>query len=106
MELIQHLLWIIKDDMKNIDYITAHKYSIYNRNELERSGKIGCYYCLHIFSDVSEIKEWVEREQTGLCPKCGIDSLIGDASGYSVNKDFLRKMKEYWFDDVFLGDII
>jgi acetone carboxylase gamma subunit len=35
--------------------------------------------------------------QTALCPECGIDSVIGDASGYPITEAFLGKMKTFWF---------
>jgi acetone carboxylase gamma subunit len=33
-----------------------------------------------------------------LCPRCEIDSVLGDASGYPITHDFLSKMRHYWFD--------
>jgi hypothetical protein len=56
---------------------------------------------LKIFSP-SDIDEWVDEdvnevEQTALCPKCGIDSVIGSATGFPLTMNFLRKMKHYWF---------
>jgi hypothetical protein len=36
--------------------------------------------------------------QTALCPKCGIDSVLGSNSGYPVTEiGFLKEMKSYWF---------
>ncbi|OWK39493.1 hypothetical protein FRUB_06056 [Fimbriiglobus ruber] len=34
---------------------------------------------------------------TALCPKCGIDSVIGTGSGYPVTAEFLEQMYEKWF---------
>ncbi len=84
------------------DYIEAHEHSIYHREEILSSKVCGCFYCLEIFSP-SEINNWVDVPddnnigQTALCPRCMIDSVIGDKSGYPITKDFLTKMKEYWF---------
>jgi hypothetical protein len=49
-----------------------------------------------------EISEWVDEDpsgegQTALCPKCGIDSVIGDKSGADISPEFLRIMHAYWF---------
>jgi acetone carboxylase gamma subunit len=48
-----------------------------------------------------EIEDWVDElegvGQTALCPNCGIDSVIGSASGYSITTDFLENMKRHWF---------
>jgi hypothetical protein len=35
--------------------------------------------------------------QTAICPRCGIDSVIGDESGYPVTREFLAAMKAHWF---------
>jgi hypothetical protein len=84
------------------DYIAAHEHCIYHREEILSSKLCGCFYCLEIFSP-SEISNWVDVPednnigQTALCPKCMIDSVIGDESGYPITKEFLNKMKEHWF---------
>ena len=84
---------------KNILY--AHEFSSYHREQLESSSKCGCFYCLRIFSprELSQDKyDWTDDGQTALCPFCGIDSIIGDASGFEITKDFLKEMKKWWFD--------
>lgn len=87
--------------MADPDYIRAHKHSSQHRDELLRSDVCGCFYCLEIYSPV-EIDVWVDEDendigQCALCAKCGIDSVIGSASGYPINKEFLRKMQLHWF---------
>ena len=32
-----------------------------------------------------------------LCPSCGIDSVIGDASGFPITEEFLVAMEARWF---------
>ena len=79
------------------DATTAHKCSIYNRKQLEKSSKCGCFYCGKIFAP-DEITNYLnEKCGTALCPYCGIDSVIGDAGGYPITEDFMRKMHERWF---------
>lgn len=81
----------------NEDHILAHNHSSGHRQELEASAVCGCFYCLATFAP-SEIAEWVdEDDQTALCPKCGIDSVIGSAAGYPIATEFLRRMRAYWF---------
>ena len=75
----------------------AHKHSIYNREELEKSRNIGCFYCMEIFHNPKKITEWCDGGQTALCPNCAIDSLIGDKSGYEITKTFLLGMNKIWF---------
>ena len=90
----------------NDDCELAHQRSIGHRDEIIVSEICGCFYCLHIFPPI-EISEWcdvyadeVGGEQYGhtvLCPKCGIDSVIGSKSGYPITKAFLKKMNTRWF---------
>lgn len=83
-----------------ISHIAAHKHSSNHRQEILSSGMCGCFYCLEIFN-TSEINEWTDDEygvsQTALCPKCGIDSVIGSSSGYPITLEFLQKMRVHWF---------
>ncbi|MBP0582231.1 cytoplasmic protein [Labrys sp. LIt4] len=76
----------------------AHRHSTSHRQELERSKICGCFYCSQNFM-VAKIEEWIDDSAgTALCPECGIDSVIGSASGYPVDdRDFLEAMHELWF---------
>ena len=79
------------------DYIKAHKYSINHKEKLQQDEICGCFRCLNIFNP-SEITEWIpDKKGTAVCPYCGIDSIIGESSGYPINKEFLEKMNKYWF---------
>jgi hypothetical protein len=87
--------------MSKLSYITAHKHSSRHRQEILESEQCGCFYCLTVFSP-SEIKEWIDTDehrvgQTALCPKCGIDAVIGSKSSYPITKEFLQVMEEHWF---------
>lgn len=71
---------------------------------LKKDSVCGCFYCLRIF-DPSEIEEWIiadnpiDKNGTAICPHCGIDSVIGESSGFPITTDFLRGMKKCWFDE-------
>jgi hypothetical protein len=45
----------------------------------------------------AEVTNWIESEGTAICPHCGVDSIIGDASGFPIETEFLEKMEAYWF---------
>lgn len=80
------------------DIIDAHDYSIHNRNHIEKSYYCGCFCCGRIFRPFQiRSYDWIDDNDTALCPYCGIDSVIGDYSGFPVTKDFFNEMKEYWF---------
>jgi hypothetical protein len=78
------------------DHISAHEWSSYHRETLRQSEVCGCFYCLRIFPP-SEIEHWTDDDDTALCPKCGIDSVIGSVSGYPIDREFLQKMHDHWF---------
>jgi len=77
-------------------YQAAHRYSIHHRKDLEQDETCGCFYCLKIFSP-QKIIEWIDHEDTALCPYCGIDSVIGESSGFPITDVFLRGMHRQWF---------
>ena len=85
------------DGQPQENYILAHDYSIFNREQLKQSKRCGCFDCVKIF-DPSEIVEWCDLdEDTALCPYCGIDSVLGDASGFEITGELLQQMHDYWF---------
>ena len=82
-------------------YRAAHRHSSSHRAEILQSDRCRCFYCLASFAP-GEIKEWIddgpqEIGQTALCPRCGIDSVIGSASGVPLDDDFFQKMNEVFF---------
>ena len=85
------------NDIKN-----AHFYSSNNRPSLEKGEKCGCFNCLEIF-DSSLITRYytaatrIDCLGTAICPFCGIDSVIGESSGYPITPAFLKEMQQYWF---------
>ena len=78
------------------DVIQAHGHSIYHREEILASTICGCFYCKATFPP-SAIGSWTDDDTTALCPRCGIDSVIGDASGYPIDGSFLSTMRSHWF---------
>ena len=93
----------MKHNLQSVpDYIAAHNFSNNHKPDLEKDSICGCFHCLKIFSP-NEITEWLTDNNpcdirgTALCPYCGVDSVIGESSGYPITDDFLMKMNSYWF---------
>ncbi len=83
--------------MQDFDLDVAHDASWCHQEQLSKDTECGCFYCLKIFSP-TEIKMWIkDYSGTAVCPYCGVDSIIGESSGFPITEDFLRKMKERWF---------
>ena len=75
----------------------AHKHSIAHREAVLASAICGCFHCRGTFAP-EEIAEWTDGTATALCPKCGIDSVIGDSSALPVaDFDFRNAMRRRWF---------
>ncbi len=85
-----------------MDFVKAHDCASKHRTELEKDNICGCFYCTEIYSP-KEIKKWVSgdadctKTDTALCPKCGVDAVIGESSGYPITKEFLIDMHKRWF---------
>jgi hypothetical protein len=85
-----------------LDIVPAHAYSSVHRKQIQESDLCGCFYCLGTFLP-TQIDEWVDEDedgigQTALCPKCGIDSVLGSKAGFSLSSEFLQMMRSHWFE--------
>jgi len=80
----------------NAACVAAHPHSRAHRTELQSSESCGCFFCFRTFG-FGDITRWTDAEQTALCPRCGIDAVLGDASGFRIHDDFLRRMHRHWF---------
>lgn len=85
------------------DLILAHRHCNNNREEIARSAVCGCFYCGESFQpgEIDRWVDWVDKDDglgvTALCPRCGIDAVIGAASDYPLTADFLAAMHRRWF---------
>ena len=82
-----------------------------SKEDLIRCTRCGCFNCLHIFL-AKDISEWVYEKQgnrrrlSALCPFCEAETIIGDDTGFPLNKELLMAMKKLFDtkgreDDVF-----
>ncbi len=77
----------------------AHAASFGNRASVEASTRVGCFYCQRIFHPALIHRWTLERigKQTAWCPHCGIDSILGNATGFPITPAFLGRMRQAWF---------
>ena len=68
------------------------KESIYNIDEIKKSSKCGCYFCISV-QNSADVVDFVDDGTTGLCPNCGIDSLLPN----ETNLDTLSELNEKMF---------
>ena len=76
---------------------SAYRHSSRHRYEVAGSQLCGCFHCRSTFRP-SDIVQWVEEGSCAVCPECGVDSVIGSASGLPVDDPaFLDAMHRRWF---------
>jgi hypothetical protein len=68
---------------------------MHNRTALPEAKICGCFYCLKQFR-ADQITEWVDSDETALCPFCGIDSVLGFETD-AADEELLRRMHNRWF---------
>lgn len=73
----------------------AYKHAAFHRVELLASKACGCFSCLKVYSP-EVICNWTDKGKTAICPYCGLNAVIGDASRYPINDGFLNDMKKYF----------
>lgn len=66
-----------------------------HRDQILHSEQCGCYYCIQLFPP-SEINDWIDDDQTAMCPKCGIDSVL-PGSQVKLSEEFLIAAGKKWF---------
>ena len=84
-----------------IDALKAvYSNSIRNEESILKSNLCGCFHCISIFpvADVKLSEMMVEKDgsRTAICPICGIDAVLGDAS-VEISAELIESMNEYYF---------
>ena len=74
----------------------AHRHSYRNRETVQKSVSCGCFCCCEIYP-ADAVVEYVREDEVALCPQCGVDAVLGDASGFPLTLGFLEVMKTEWF---------
>lgn len=71
-------------------------FSFKNIELIKQASTCGCYHCCDIFES-KDIIQFTDDGKTALCPKCHVDAVLGDKSGFEITKNFLTEAKKYWF---------
>ena len=77
-------------------YVEAKLRASAHRVHLEASTRCACFFCFRTFA-VRDITSWIDKNQTALCPGCGLDAVIGNGAGRSIDDRFLRGMHAHFF---------
>jgi len=80
----------------------AYSHCLNNKQEIVESSICGCFNCETIFKggDVFRTPEGitVTEDDTVICPKCSVDSIIGSASGFDINPFLLSVLHQAYID--------
>ncbi len=90
------------------ELLAAYRYTTNNHAQIEASTWCGCCSCVQLFP-AEEVVAWTGltmdnlddpkaiANQTALCPRCGMEAVLGDKSGVPLGAPFLARMNEAWF---------
>lgn len=80
------------------DWEKASDATMYNKDVIQKSKYVACYHCIRVF-EASHVHEFVDEDDTtALCPHCGIDALLGDATCLPIHDvHYLKSLYEMGF---------
>ena len=84
--------------MTDADLTVAYRHAVQHRVEVLHSDACGCFHCHAVFEPPA-IKSWIDTGQTAVCPRCGMDAVIGSESGFALTEEFLDAMRRRWFKE-------
>lgn len=75
-----------------------HRHTHANAAELENSESCGCVACERIFAP-DQVVSWIPGPEgdTAVCPFCGVDAVVGSASGIPITASVLARAHARWF---------
>ena len=88
-------------------YPLIGKASFENRDSVKASNICGCYHCCSVFPSYEMTwDDWIKDRHgmTAVCPRCHIDSVLGDAAGIPISKEALEEFRDYSFGTPDEGD--
>ena len=74
----------------------GHEKSRRNRSSLAKSVVCACFHCFNEYP-FEQIAEWIDNGKTALCPRCGVDAVIGFDSPVA-DRGLLRRLHESRFE--------
>lgn len=86
-----------EDDLAREDRELLYKCLPHTEEQLKACELVGCYWCTEIYPP-SEIKCWISGRHPAICPRCGIDSVMGGSSEQPLSREFLdRRHRDTWY---------
>jgi hypothetical protein len=83
--------------MNEQELLALNQAASLHRALLPASAICGCFRCLSLFGHY-EIRKWIQHDKTALCPRCGGNAVVGDASRPGLTRKILEEMHKRWFE--------
>lgn len=85
--------------------LDVYKHANNNEIEILQSKRCHCLFCRHSF-DSKKIVNWAGNDgsASAVCPECGMDAVVGDASGYEFTKESLKEVNQAIFGKEYMKD--
>lgn len=84
-------------EQKEDRFKDAHLHTSYNRGEIQVSDVCHCLFCETSFN-ATEVVDYIDAGETGLCPYCDCDSIIADASKIEMTGKLLSDLHMRFFN--------
>lgn len=92
--------------MYNLKRLQEKGFTFLNREDLIENQKCACLHCYAIFesrditywADTVTLHDELELDDTmdytkigtAVCPRCGVDDIIGEKQGFEISEDFIE----------------
>ena len=88
---------------KNPEFEKIFAHTVGNDLEILHSEKCSCIFCRHTIN-ARDVQDWIsdDRGVTAICPECGMDALVGDASGYHFDHETLKDLNLAFFGEDYM----
>ena len=86
-------------NLNESNILDAHNHCYDNMELLFAKQKCVCIYCWKSFESSDIIRWYDSKHGTAECPYCGIDTVIGEISGYELDNKFIETMYNYYFNN-------
>ncbi len=84
-------------------YPEVFKHTANNEMDILKSKKCSCLFCRQTY-DARKVNDWSNDDNgvTALCPECGMDAVVGDASGFSFDHEDLKAINLAYFGEDYM----
>ncbi len=83
--------------------LEIQRHAVNNDLEILKSETASCFFCRQTYS-ARKVNDWItdERGVTAICPECGMDAVVGDASGFALTHDDLKALNAAFYGEDYM----